>query len=78
MNNRMTGAEFIAAMYENNCWSNGPEPMTEDDAAYNLDCYRTVDKLDIPRTVTPHTFCAVWNLLYKRDMTHQWKAVVEA
>lgn len=67
----MTGREFIESMYIDNCWSNGPEPMTEEDAAYNLECYRTVDDLDIPPTVTPKTFTFVWNRLYQIDMANR-------
>ena len=74
MNTYETGAQFVAAMYEDNCWSNGPEPMTEEDAVYNLDCYRTVYRLEIPPTVTPRRFCAIWNLLYMRDMWRRWEA----
>lgn len=77
MRNYMTGAEFIQYMYEDNCLYSGPEPMTEDEAAYNLDCYRTIDKLDVPATVTPKIFTAIWNLLYKRDMWRKWE-VTEA
>lgn len=65
---QMTGREFIESMYISNYYENGPEPMTEADAAYNLECYRTVDHLYIPPTVTPKIFTFIWNRMYQNDM----------
>jgi len=75
MNKTMTPADFVQAMYEDACWSNGPETMTEEDAAYNLDCYHTVDHLDIPARLTPRLFAAIWNLFYTRDVRQTWEVV---
>jgi len=62
----MTTAEFTAAMYEDACWSYGPQPMTLDDATYNLREYRA-DRIPVPRKLTAKRFCDLWNLLYTRD-----------
>lgn len=67
----MTQEYLVQSMYTENSLYNGPEPMTEADAAYNLLCYRDVDGIDIPEGLTPLRFCFLWNQLYKNDMTEK-------
>lgn len=62
----MSAAEFTAAMYEDSCWSYGPEPMSIEDARYNLREYRA-DRIPVPARLTAKRFCQLWNLLYARD-----------
>lgn len=62
----MTRREFIEAMYRENALYNDPEQMAEEDAAYNIRCYRE-DGIPVPPTVTAKTFAYVWNRLYQID-----------
>ena len=62
----MTGAEFAAYMSQENCWSNGPEPMSVEDAAYCLREYKA-DGIPVPVMLTAKLFAGIWNLLYARD-----------
>lgn len=58
--------DFITEMYQDACWYDGPQPMTVEDAEYNLREYRE-DGIPVPPTVTPKLFAGVWNILYLKD-----------
>lgn len=68
--NTMTPVEFVTSMYEDACWSYGPEPMTIDDAAYNLKAYKD-DEIPVPPRLTPRTFAKIWNICYMRDISRK-------
>ena len=70
----MTGREFTQIMYCAACETDGPQPMTIEEAAYNLQEYREEEKrgyydgaLAVPPMLTPKLFAAVWNSLYEHD-----------
>ena len=63
----MSAADFTFDQYQDSCWSYGPQPMTLDDARYNLREYRAEGR-NIPDDITPDRFCRLWNLFYARDM----------
>ena len=62
----MTPVEFVETMYQDSCWSYGPEPMSIDDAAYNLREYKA-DGIPVPPHMTPRVFARIWNICYMRD-----------
>ena len=62
----MTTGEFVFDLYQDNCWSYGPQSMTLDDAAYNLRCYAEENR-EIPDDCTPERFTLCWNILYAHD-----------
>lgn len=64
----MSAVELIISMYCENCLFNGPQPMTEKEAAYNLKEYRETDGIVFPDYVTPALFSKTWNIYYKKDM----------
>lgn len=65
--NYMTPVEFVTYMYQEACWSYGPEPMSVDDAAYNLREYKA-DGIPVPSRITPAVFARIWNICYMRDI----------
>lgn len=62
----MSAADFTFDLYQDCCWSYGPQPMTHDDAAYNLREYRA-EGLPVPDGLTAERFCDLWNLFFARD-----------
>lgn len=54
--------DFVDNLIREESLRNKPEPMTVQDAAYNLDQYAAdPDSYDIPDGLTPELFAAVWN-----------------
>ena len=66
----MTAVEFITGMYCDSCLYDGPQAMTEENAAHNLQQYRE-EGLQVPPTVTPRLFARVWNIYYKKDIAKE-------
>ena len=62
----LTAREFIELMYHDNCDYYGPQPMTIEDARYNLREY-SADGIPVPPAVTPLLYTRYWNLLYMHD-----------
>ena len=52
--------QFINDLYMNQSWSDEPQLMTEEEAAYNLRQYRA-EKREIPAGLTPALFASLWN-----------------
>lgn len=61
----MTGSEFIISMFCDDWTFNDPHPITEEEAAYNIKCYKE-EGLPVPVSVTPVLFARVWNLQYQK------------
>ena len=67
MSETMTIEEFTQAFYQDCVWSYGPQPMTLDDARYNLRELRA-EGYPVPKDITPRRYALLWNLLYLHDM----------
>ena len=52
--------DFVADELTETNWYYTPEPMTTDEAAYCIKCYRE-EEFEIPEGLTPELFAQEWN-----------------